>query len=85
MHRERVLGVCLLAAGLAYAQQRGGQQGAQQREIGPQPPVVDPGGPGKPPSDAIGVARRRACEAAAVAAGPAVIKARGANDKINIA
>jgi hypothetical protein len=81
MRRERVLGVCLLAAGLAYAQQRG----AQQREIGPQPPVVDPGGPGKPPSDAIGVARRRACEAAAVAAGTAVIKARGANDKINIA
>jgi hypothetical protein len=24
-----------------------------QREIGPQPPVVDPGGPGKPPSDAV--------------------------------
>ncbi len=43
MHRERVLAVCLLAAGVAYA----------QREIGPQPPVVDPGGPGKPPSDAV--------------------------------
>jgi hypothetical protein len=33
----------LLAVGVAYA----------QREIGPQPPVVDPGGEGKPPSDAV--------------------------------
>ncbi|MGD0500440.1 MAG: DUF1080 domain-containing protein [Bryobacteraceae bacterium] len=53
MHRERFLAVCLLAAGFAYAQQPGGRQGAQPREIGPQPPVVDPGGPGKPPSDAV--------------------------------
>ncbi|MGD0500343.1 MAG: DUF1080 domain-containing protein [Bryobacteraceae bacterium] len=62
MKKERVLAICLLAAGVAYtqqggaqqgAQQQGGRQGAQPREIGPQPPVVDPGGPGKPPSDAI--------------------------------
>ena len=43
MTRERALAVCLLVAGIAFA----------QREIGPQPPVVDPGGPGKPPSDAV--------------------------------
>jgi hypothetical protein len=35
--------MCVLAAGITYA----------QREIGPQPPVVDPGGPGKAPSDAV--------------------------------
>ncbi|HYW43136.1 MAG TPA: DUF1080 domain-containing protein [Bryobacteraceae bacterium] len=43
MHRERVLAVCLLAVGIAYA----------QRVIGPQPPVMDPGGGGKAPSDAV--------------------------------
>jgi hypothetical protein len=48
MKRESVLAICLLAVGAAYPQQR-----AQQRVIGPQPPVVDPGGPGKPPSDAV--------------------------------
>ena len=35
--------MCLLAAGAAYA----------QTSEGPQPPVVDPGGPGKAPSDAV--------------------------------
>ena len=38
-----VIAVWLLAIGAAYA----------QKSEGPQPPVVDPGGPGKPPSDAI--------------------------------
>ena len=42
--RERILAICLLALGVAFA---------YQRVIGPQPPVVDPGGPGKPPSDAV--------------------------------
>ena len=36
--------MCLLAVGVAYA---------QQRSEGPQPTVVDPGGPGKAPSDAV--------------------------------
>ncbi len=44
MKRERLLAICLLALGGAYA---------YQRVIGPQPPMVDPGGPGKPPSDAV--------------------------------
>jgi hypothetical protein len=44
MNRERVLATCLLAVGVAYA---------YQRVIGPQPPVVNPGGPGEPPSDAV--------------------------------
>jgi len=43
MKRQCVLAMLLLAVGVAYA----------QREIGPQPPVVDPGGEGKPPSDAV--------------------------------
>lgn len=43
MKRELVCAICLLAVGVAYA----------QRSEGPQPVVVDPGGPGKPPSDAI--------------------------------
>jgi len=43
MKKECVFAVFVLAAGMAYA----------QREIGPQPPVVDPGGPGKAPSDAV--------------------------------
>ncbi|MGD0496929.1 MAG: DUF1080 domain-containing protein [Bryobacteraceae bacterium] len=74
MKTQRVLAICFLAAGTAFAQQAGTQQAAPQdaqpgaqpgggrrgggrggapRVIGPQPPVVDPGGPGKPPSDAI--------------------------------
>src|ERR1035437_3441890 len=40
--------MCLLAAGAAYA----------QKSEGPQPPVVDPGGPGKAPSDAVVVPYR---------------------------
>ncbi|MGE5570196.1 MAG: DUF1080 domain-containing protein [Rhodospirillales bacterium] len=36
-------GILILAAGIACA----------QRSEGPQPPVVDPGGPGKAPSDAV--------------------------------
>ena len=44
MRRQRVFAMCLLAGGVAYN---------QQRVIGPQPPVVDPGGPGKAPSDAV--------------------------------
>ncbi len=44
MKRQYMFAMCLLAVGVAYA---------QQRVLGPQPPVVDPGGPGKPPSDAI--------------------------------
>ena len=47
MKRELVLASCLLAVGTGYAYQRA------TRVIGPQPPVVDPGGPGKPPSDAV--------------------------------
>ncbi len=43
MRRGRVFLVCLLAVGTAYS----------QRPEGPQPPVVDPGGPGKAPSDAV--------------------------------
>ena len=35
--------MCLLAVGVAWA----------QKSEGPQPPVVDPGGPGKAPSDAV--------------------------------
>jgi hypothetical protein len=35
--------MCLLAVGIAFG----------QRTEGPQPPVVDPGGPNKPPSDAV--------------------------------
>jgi hypothetical protein len=47
MKRAGVLAICLLAVGVAFAYQKA------TRVIGPQPPVVDPGGPGKPPSDAI--------------------------------
>ncbi len=43
MKKECVFAMFVLAAGIAYA----------QRVIGPQPPVVDPGGPGKAPSDAV--------------------------------
>lgn len=43
MKRRRVLPMCFVAVGVAYA----------QREIGPQPPVEDPGGGSKPPSDAV--------------------------------
>ncbi len=43
MRRERAFVMFVLAAGLACA----------QRSEGPQPVVVDPGGPGKAPSDAI--------------------------------
>ena len=41
--RERVCIICLLAVGIACA----------QRSEGPQPVVVDPGGAGKAPSDAV--------------------------------
>ncbi len=43
MTKNRVISVLILAAGIACAQSR----------EGPQPPVVDPGGAGKAPSDAI--------------------------------
>jgi hypothetical protein len=43
MKRQCIFAMCLLAMGVAYA------QGPE----GPQPVVVDPGGPGKPPSDAV--------------------------------
>ncbi len=43
MRKDRVIAVFVLAAGIAYA----------QKSEGPQPVVVDPGGPGKAPSDAI--------------------------------
>ena len=43
MKRERVFAMCLLAVGVAFA----------QKSEGPQPAVVDPGGPGKAPSDAV--------------------------------
>lgn len=43
MKRECVCAIGLLFVGIAYA----------QRSEGPQPAVVDPGGPGKPPSDAV--------------------------------
>jgi len=41
--RERVCTICLLAVGIVTA----------QRSVGPQPAVVDPGGAGKAPSDAV--------------------------------
>ena len=44
MKKETAWAICLATLGMAYA---------YQRVIGPQPPVVDPGGPEKPPSDAI--------------------------------
>jgi len=44
MKKERLLGMYLIVLGGALAQQRTAQ---------PQPPVVDPGGAGKPPSDAV--------------------------------
>ncbi|HYW43137.1 MAG TPA: DUF1080 domain-containing protein [Bryobacteraceae bacterium] len=43
MKRQSRFAMWLLAVGVAYA----------QRVIGPQPPVVDPGGEGKAPSDAV--------------------------------
>jgi hypothetical protein len=43
MKRNVVLALCTLAVGVAYG----------QRSEGPQPPIVDPGGSGKAPSDAI--------------------------------
>jgi len=43
MRQKLAFYICLLAGGLAYGQQPPGQL----------PPVVDPGGPGKPPSDAV--------------------------------
>ncbi len=43
MKRSRLFAIALLALGVAYA----------QRSEGPQPPIVDPGGAGKPPSDAV--------------------------------
>jgi hypothetical protein len=43
MTTGRIVAVWLVAIGVAYA----------QRSEGPQPPVVDPGGPGKAPSDAV--------------------------------
>lgn len=44
MKKETAWAICLVTLGVAYA---------YQRVIGPQPPVVDPGGAEKPPSDAI--------------------------------
>ncbi len=41
---ERILAICLLAVGVAFA---------YQRVIGTQPPVVYAGSAGKPPSDAV--------------------------------
>ncbi len=38
------MAICLLAVGAVFG---------YQRVIAPKPPVVDPGGPGKPPSDAV--------------------------------
>lgn len=43
MNGRLLFAICLLAMGVAYA----------QRSEGPQPPVVDPGGPDKAPSDAV--------------------------------
>src|ERR1039458_1507947 len=47
--RERVCIICLLAVGIACA----------QRSEGPQPVVVDPGGAGKTPSDAVALFKGR--------------------------